>query len=144
MVVNYPIRWWVFISNIAFTGWYWILVLSISTSFHYLFFFSKTKMHALRRIGVVSLFWTKFCHFLMCSVAEVVHRSSFSFPAFCVRWLKTASLFRKIWPLKKRPLHAAECYIEYTKFISNKGKCNYVQIILSLQCIGKCRKFWLP
>ena len=69
----------------------------------------------------------------MCIVAEVVHRSSFSFPAFCVRWLKTASLFRKIWPLKKRPLHAAECYIEYTKFISKKGKCNFVQIILLLR-----------
>ena len=82
------------------------------------FFFQKTKCLQC----VVSLFWTKFCHFLMCTVAEVVHRSSFSFPAFCVRWLKTASLFRKIWPLKKRPLHAAECYIEYTKFISNKGK----------------------
>ena len=33
-------------------------------------------------------------------------------------------LFRKIWPLKKRPLHAAECCKEYTKFISNKVKCN--------------------
>ena len=32
MVVNCPIRWWVLISNIAFSGWYWILVLSISTS----------------------------------------------------------------------------------------------------------------
>ena len=31
MAVNYPIRWWIFISNIAFTGWYWILVLSIPT-----------------------------------------------------------------------------------------------------------------
>ena len=61
--------------------------------------------------SVVFLFWTKFCDFLMCSVPEVVHRSSFFFPAFCVRWLKTASLFRKIWPLKKRPLHAAGCYI---------------------------------
>ena len=31
MAVNYPIRWWVFTNNSAFTGWYWILVLSIST-----------------------------------------------------------------------------------------------------------------